>query len=76
MLKSDDGIHFSLVRKPNEERIGKDECYFKEQFNDMMAEFFNDRFDFYKKMDDNPSMKNMILQKMYEEYNSERDNKI
>jgi type I restriction enzyme R subunit len=50
--------------------------YFKEQFNDMMADFFNDRFDFYKKMDDNPSMKNMILQKMYEEYNSERDNQI
>jgi hypothetical protein len=27
-------------------------------------------------MDDNPSMKNLILQKMYDEYNSERDNKI
>jgi hypothetical protein len=40
LLKSDDGIHFTLVRKPNEERIGKDECYFKEQFKPVTARYF------------------------------------
>ena len=42
--------------------------YFKKQFEDMMVDYINDRFDFYKKMDDNPSMKNHIFQMMYKDY--------
>ena len=36
--------------------------YFKQQFEDLMVDYVNERFDFYKKMDDNPSMKNLIFQ--------------
>ena len=42
--------------------------YFKEQFNGQMVDYVNERFEFYKKMEDNPSMKNMICQKMYSDY--------
>ena len=42
--------------------------YFKQQFDGMMVDYVNDRFDFYKKMEDNQSMKNMILKMMYEDY--------
>ena len=42
--------------------------FFKEQFDGMMIDYINERFDFYKKMDDNPSMKNLIFQMMYSDY--------
>ena len=42
--------------------------FFKEQFEGMMVDYINERFDFYKKMDDNPSMKNLIFQMMYKGY--------
>jgi len=38
----------------------------------MMVDFINERFDFYKKMDDNPSMKNLIFQMMYKDYQEQR----
>ena len=38
----------------------------------MMVDYINERFDFYKKMDDNPSMKNAIFQMMYQHYQNER----
>ncbi|WP_299012547.1 glycosyl hydrolase [uncultured Polaribacter sp.] len=40
LLKSDDGINFTLAHKPNEERIGKDECYFEEHFKPITARYF------------------------------------
>ncbi|WP_298878685.1 glycosyl hydrolase [uncultured Polaribacter sp.] len=40
LLKSNDGISFTLANKPNEERIGKDECYFKEHFKPIKARYF------------------------------------
>jgi len=40
LLKSDDGKNFTLVRKPREERIGKDECYFYESFAPVTARYF------------------------------------
>ena len=42
--------------------------YFKQQFEDLMVDYVNERFDFYKKMDDNPSMKNLIFQLIYSDY--------
>jgi len=42
--------------------------YFKQQFEDLMVDYVNERFDFYKKMDDNPSMKNLIFQMIYSDY--------
>ena len=41
---------------------------FKEKFEGLMVDYVNERFEFYKKMEDNPSMKNMIFQKMYSDY--------
>ena len=46
--------------------------YFKQQFEGMMIDFINERFDFYKKMDENPSMKNLIFQMMYKDYQNNR----
>ena len=48
--------------------------FFKEQFDEMMVDYINERFDFYKKMDDNPSMKNAIFQMMYQHYKGEQSN--
>lgn len=45
--------------------------FFKEQFDGMMIDYINERFDFYKKMDDNPSMKNLIFQMMYSDYQNQ-----
>jgi type I restriction enzyme R subunit len=42
--------------------------FFKQQFDDLMVDYVNDRFEFYKKMEDNQSMKNMIFQMMYSGY--------
>ena len=42
--------------------------YFKEQFEGLMVDYVNERFDFYKKMEDNPDMKNMIFQLIYSGY--------
>ena len=43
--------------------------YFKQQFDQMMLDYVNDRFEFYKKMEDNPPLKNMIFQAIYSDYN-------
>ncbi|MGB5418387.1 glycosyl hydrolase, partial [Algibacter sp.] len=40
LLISDDGINFSEAHQPNEERIGKDECYFSEHFEPITARYF------------------------------------
>ena len=40
LLKSNDGVNFTLAHKPNEERIGKDECYFSEHFKPITARYF------------------------------------
>ena len=46
--------------------------FFKEQFDGAMVDYINERFDFYKKMDENPSMKNMIFKMMYDNYEQDR----
>ncbi|MBC3758716.1 discoidin domain-containing protein [Hyunsoonleella sp. SJ7] len=40
LLKSNDGINFTVVHKPKEARIGKDECYFYESFKPITARYF------------------------------------
>ena len=40
LLKSDDGVNFTKAHVPNEERIGKDECYFEEHFKPITARYF------------------------------------
>jgi type I restriction enzyme R subunit len=51
------------------------QSFFKKQFEGMMIDYINERFDFYKKMDDNPSMKNVIFQMMYKDYKNQKVNK-
>lgn len=46
--------------------------FFKQQFEGMIIDYINDRFDFYKKVGDNPSMKNLIFQMMYKDYQTQR----
>ena len=50
------------------------QSFFKQQFEGMMIDYINERFDFYKKMDDNPSMKNLIFQMIYKDYKKQQDN--
>ena len=45
--------------------------FFKEQFDGVMVDYINERFDFYKKMDENPSVKNHIFKMMYENYSDQ-----
>ena len=33
-----------------------------------MLDYVNERFEFYKKMEDNPTVKNMIFKRMYSDY--------
>ena len=42
--------------------------FFKEQFEKVMIDYVDERFEFYKKMEDNPLMKNLIFQKFYADY--------
>ncbi|MEK9695062.1 MAG: type I restriction endonuclease [Candidatus Poseidoniales archaeon] len=44
--------------------------FFRQQFDGMMVDYINERFEFYKKMDENPSMKNLIYKMMYDDYHS------
>ena len=46
--------------------------YFKEQFDGLIVDYVNERFEFYKKMEDNPSIKTMIFQKIYADYQKSR----
>ena len=39
--------------------------FFKEQFEGMMVDYVHERLEFYKKMEDNPSMKDSIFQMIY-----------
>ena len=42
--------------------------FFTKQFNNMLIDYVNERFEFYKKMEDNQSIKNMICQMIYSNY--------
>lgn len=64
-----------LIEDPEVEKFMKGDnsednkqSFFKQQFDGVMIDYINERFDFYKKMDDNPSMKNLIFQMMYKDY--------
>ena len=46
--------------------------YFKDQFDRRIVELVNDDIEFYKKIDENPAMKNMIFRMMFNDYESHR----
>ena len=46
--------------------------FFKQQFDNLMVDYVNDRFEFYKKMEENQPMKNTIFQMMYSDYQKQK----
>ncbi len=46
--------------------------YFEEQFKEAILDCVNERLEFYKKMEDNPLVKNMIFEMMYKDYQDQR----
>ena len=42
--------------------------YFKKQFDKVILDLLKDRFDFYKKLDENNRLKNIIFDKIYKDY--------
>jgi hypothetical protein len=74
LLKSDDGVNFSVAYKPKEARIGKDECYFYESFKPVTARYFRIETEmdtgFYEmELSASPVLSNLM------EYTSYRKNK-
>lgn len=84
-LTEDDRIDLSRLRKrlvenPEVEKYmngdntdDNKKMYFKQMFEGMMVDFINERFEFYKKMEDNPSMKNLIFNQLYKSYTVQRN---
>jgi type I restriction enzyme R subunit len=73
-------LHQRLVENPEVEKYmngsnsdANKKMYFKQIFEGMMVDFFNERFEFYKKMEDNPSMKNLIFNQLYRNYHEQRN---
>jgi type I restriction enzyme R subunit len=44
--------------------------HFQQTYDDKILEFVNERFEFYKKLEDNPEIKKTIMSMLYKEYNS------
>lgn len=42
--------------------------YFKKQFDNIILSLLKDRFSFYKKLDENSGLKNLIFDKIYKDY--------
>ena len=42
--------------------------YFKKQFEDHILDYVNEKFDFFKKMDENPAAKDLIFRLIYSDY--------
>jgi len=49
--------------------------YFKKQFDKVILDLLKDRFDFYKKLDENSGLKNLIFDKIFSDYQKININK-
>jgi type I restriction enzyme R subunit len=79
-LTDDDRVNLESVRQKifDDEEIKKymngansqqnKEDFMKKQFDNVMLEFLNSRFDFFKKINDNDSLKKLIFEKIYSDY--------
>ena len=79
-LTEDDKVNIDTVRKKiyEDEEIKKymtganseqnKQDYFKKQFDNIILSLLKDRFDFYKKLDENSGLKNLIFDKIYKDY--------
>jgi type I restriction enzyme R subunit len=50
--------------------------YFRKEFENVIVDYVNERFEFYKKMDDNQSMKNSIFNLMYDQFKKQNSSDI
>ena len=46
--------------------------FFRRQFDDFMIDCVNERFEFFKKIEENQSIKNLICRMMYSDYKKNR----
>jgi len=84
-LNDDDRVNLESVRKRifEDKEISKymngknseqnKEDYMKKQFDTVMLEFLNSRFDFFKKIDDDDSLKKLIFDKIYSDYTNNQN---
>jgi type I restriction enzyme R subunit len=79
-LTEDDKVNIDTVRQKifEDEEIKKymtganseqnKQDYFKKQFDNIILSLLKDRFSFYKKLDENSGLKNLIFDKIYKDY--------
>jgi len=84
-LTEDDKVNIDTVRQKifedeeikkymngaNSERNKQD--YFKKQFDNVILSLLKNRFDFYKKLDENLGFKNLIFDKIYKDYRESKN---
>jgi len=63
-LKSDPEISVYMNGDSSDENK---QTYLMKQFDEKLLEMVNDRIEFYKKMEENKSVKNFIFQQMFDE---------
>ena len=83
-LNDDDKVNIDIVCKKifENEEIAKymnganseqnKNDYFKQQFDNVILTFLKDRFEFFKKLDENSGLKNLIFDKIYKDYVNNR----
>ena len=84
-LTEDDKVNLNSVRQKifEDEEIKKymnganseqnKHDYFKKQFDSVILSLLKDRFDFYKKLDENSGLKNLIFDKIYKDYRESKN---
>ena len=84
-LTDDDKVNIETVRQKifEDEEIEKymnganseqnKQDYFKKQFDNVILSLLKDRFDFYKKLDENSGLKNLIFDKIYKDYRESKN---
>ena len=84
-LTDDDKVNIDTVRQKifEDEEIEKymnganseqnKQDYFKKQFDNVILSLLKDRFDFYKKLDENSGLKNLIFDKIYKDYRESKN---
>ena len=68
-LKEDQEIDLFMNGDNSEDNKKK---FYMDRMDEKLLDFINDRFDFYKRMNDNPSVKNTIFDLLYSDYRDRR----
>ena len=68
-LINDDELLKFMTAENTEQNMRK---FFDDQFDEVMADYVNDKFEFYKKVNENASLKKAIQGVIYDEYKREK----